>query len=66
MAKNKKNRLGVFNVNIFIMLVAVLLITIGYFIMSLGDNTMSPILLVIAYVIVIPISLLIKPKKKDK
>jgi len=66
MAKNKKNRLGVFNVNIFIMLVAVLLITIGYFIMSSGDNTMSPILLVIAYVIVIPISLLIKPKKKDK
>ncbi|MBN2829046.1 MAG: hypothetical protein JXR56_01865 [Candidatus Cloacimonetes bacterium] len=66
MAKKEKDRLGVFNLNLFIMLVAILLITIAYFIMGNGDYTISPIILIVAYAVVIPISLLIKPKKKDK
>jgi len=47
------------------LIIALLLITVGYVIMSTGDRTISIIFLIIAYVLIIPISLLLPDKKKE-
>jgi membrane protein YdbS with pleckstrin-like domain len=65
MSKKENPRLGVSNLNVFVILVAVLIVTVGYFLMGKGDYTLSPIVLIIAYVIIVPLGLLIKPRKKD-
>ncbi len=65
MTKKGNDRLNLSFMNYVIMIIAVLLVTIGYFFMGKGDISLSPILLIIAYVVVIPISLLLPFKKKD-
>jgi hypothetical protein len=52
--------------NYILLVLSIVIITIAYFIMALGDVTVSPILLVVSYVILIPASLLIPIKKNDK
>jgi Sec-independent protein secretion pathway component TatC len=54
--------------NIILFIIGVLIVTIAYLIMSTGDITISPIMLIIAYVIVFPLAILIgsiaiRPKK---
>jgi len=65
MNKEKKDRLGLTAGNYILMLVALVVITIGYIIMGQNEISVSPILLVLAYVVIIPISLVIRFKKKD-
>lgn len=65
MKEDKKDRLGLTAGNYILLLAALIIITAGYFIMAAGDITISPILLVLAYVVVIPLALLIRFKKKD-
>jgi len=40
--------------------VAILVIIIGFYLLSTGDITMAPILLVLGYLVLIPISLMLK------
>ena len=40
--------------------ISVIVILIGFFLLSTGDETLAPILLVFGYLILIPISLMIK------
>lgn len=65
MKEQKKDRLGLSSGNYIVMLVALVIMTAGYIILGRNEITVSPIMLVIAYVVVIPMSLLIKFKKKD-
>jgi membrane protein YdbS with pleckstrin-like domain len=65
MKEQKKDRLGLASGNYILMLVALLVMTAGYFIMAANEITVSPILLVIAYIVIVPLSLIIKFKKKD-
>jgi len=65
MKEQKKDRLGLASGNYILMLVALIVMTAGYFIMAGNEITVSPILLVIAYIIIIPLSLIIRFKKKD-
>jgi len=65
MKQEKKDRLGLTSANYIIMVAALVIITAGYLIMAKDEITISPILLFIAYIIVIPASLLIRFKKKD-
>jgi membrane protein YdbS with pleckstrin-like domain len=65
MKEQKKDRLGMASGNYILMLVALLVMTAGYFIMAANEITVSPILLVIAYIVIVPLSLIIKFKKKD-
>ncbi|HPN38161.1 MAG TPA: hypothetical protein PL041_07130 [Melioribacteraceae bacterium] len=57
--------------NVILTVVSVVLLTIGYILMSQGpwDNpislTLSPVLLIIAYLIVIPVSIMFFGKKKE-
>ena len=61
MNDNKKLRLG--KINYILLIIGILILTTGYVIMGLGDNTISPILLIIAYVVFIPLALLFPNKK---
>ena len=56
----------VFNKLNMILLIAAILITImGYIIMGTGDKTISPILLIIAYVVLFPAAIIAGTKKKQ-
>lgn len=57
----------VFNkTNIIILIIAIITTIGGYIIMGTGDKTISPILLIIAYVILFPASIIIGTKKKKE
>jgi len=60
--KDKKDRLHLSRINYILLGLATLMVTAGYIIMSLNDITISPILLTLAYVVVIPLALLIRRK----
>jgi hypothetical protein len=55
---------GLNKTNYILLLVGILLVTIGYVIMAVGDRTISPIVLIIAYMVIIPIALLWKTKSE--
>jgi len=48
--------------NLIILIVGILLITIGYIILGKGDITISPIILIIGYLVIIPVALLYPTK----
>ena len=64
MAKNN-DRLQLGPVNFIILGVAAGLLILGYVIMSANEITISPLLLILAYVVLIPFGLLYKSKPKD-
>jgi len=55
---------GIQKKNYQILLIGIILITIGYLIMATGESTISPIILIIAYAIIIPIALLYPTKNE--
>ena len=59
MAKNN-DRLQLGPVNFIILGVAAVLLILGYVIMSANEITISPLLLILAYVVLIPFGLLYK------
>ncbi|MCK5050401.1 MAG: hypothetical protein KAS53_01585 [Candidatus Cloacimonetes bacterium] len=57
----------VFNkTNVILLIIAIITTVVGYIIMGTGDKTISPILLIIAYVILFPASIIIGTKKKEE
>ena len=61
---DKEKKSGLTKINYRILIIGIIIITIGYIIMATGDSTISPLLLIISYMIVIPIALLWR--KKDE
>ena len=56
----------VFNkLNVILLIAAIAITVIGYIIMGTGDKTVSPILLVIAYVVLFPAAIIAGTKKKE-
>lgn len=68
MMKNKiYDRLNLSTINFILLAVAIAVIIIGYIVMKyagddLGDKTLSPIILTIGYVVLIPLALFYKKK----
>ncbi|MBN1327448.1 MAG: hypothetical protein JW996_05825 [Candidatus Cloacimonetes bacterium] len=52
--------------NLILLLAGIITVAAGYIIMSTGDKTLSPVLLIIAYVIIFPAAILIKSKNSDE
>ena len=52
--------------NMILLIVAILTTIAGYIIMGTGDKTISPILLIIAYVILFPAAIIVGTKKEEK
>jgi len=61
----EKKRLNLGKANFLILITALILLVLGYIIMALNEITISPIILTVAYLIIIPLGLLYKPKNKD-
>ena len=61
---DEKNKLHLNRTNFILLLVAAIVLVVGYIIMSFNEITISPVLLVIAYAVIIPFALLYQPKKK--
>ena len=56
----------VFNkLNVILLITAILVTIIGYIVMGTGDKTISPILLILAYVVLFPAAIIAGTKKKD-
>ena len=53
-------------INIILLIIAIITTVIGYIVMGTGDITISPILLIIAYVILFPAAIIVGTKKKEK
>ncbi len=53
-------------INIILLIIAIITTVIGYIIMGTGDITISPILLIIAYVVLFPAAIIVGTKKKEK
>ncbi|MDD4309120.1 MAG: hypothetical protein PHO32_01955 [Candidatus Cloacimonetes bacterium] len=64
MKSKNNNRLQLGKVNFLLLALAAILLIVGYFIMSLNEIVISPILLAIVYVIIIPFALLYQPKQQ--
>ncbi|MCL1827371.1 MAG: hypothetical protein FWG20_04945 [Candidatus Cloacimonetes bacterium] len=60
---NKEDRSGLAPLNLKILLSGVIVIIVGFIIMATGDRTLSPILLIVAFLGIIPFGLLYKVKQ---
>lgn len=54
------------SINYLTLFVGVVVIIIGYITLRLGSITLAPFLLVLGYCVIIPIGILLRPKKKTK
>jgi hypothetical protein len=52
--------------NSILMLIAIVFITIGYLILNTGEITLSPIILVISYAVLVPVAIIVGAEKKQK
>lgn len=66
MSQKERNRINLGPLNYLLLLVAAIILIAGYFIMSLNEISISPVLLILAYVVIIPIALLVPGKRKTK
>ena len=64
MIKNKKDRLHLSKINYILLALAAVLMVVAYVIMSFNEITISPIMLAIVYVFLIPFALLYRPKER--
>lgn len=67
MRKKITNRLNLTTVNYILLTIAIVVIIAGYIVMrfagdDLGDKTISPILLTIGYVVLVPLALFYKKR----
>jgi hypothetical protein len=53
------------SLNTILMVIALIMLTAGYIIMRKNDISVSPILLLVAYVILIPAAIVLNGKKSD-
>ncbi|HPF08877.1 MAG: hypothetical protein LHW46_07925 [Candidatus Cloacimonetes bacterium] len=65
MSQKEQHRINLGPLNYLLLVIAAIILVLGYFVMSLNEITISPVLLLLAYVVIIPIALLIPGKKKD-
>lgn len=64
MSPKTKDRLHLGKVNFLLLALAAILLIVGYFIMSLNEITISPVILALVYVVLIPLALIYNPEKK--
>ncbi|MFO8144390.1 MAG: hypothetical protein R6T89_01475 [Candidatus Syntrophosphaera sp.] len=64
MARNKE-RLQFGRMNLIILILAAVLLILGYIIMSFNEIAISPLILVAVYVVLVPLALLYKSKPKE-
>nr|MDK2850246.1 hypothetical protein [Candidatus Cloacimonadota bacterium] len=64
MPKKQTERFKLTKLNYILLVAGIVVLILGYGIMSLNEITISPIILMVAYLVIIPIALLWNPKQK--
>jgi membrane protein YdbS with pleckstrin-like domain len=60
----EKERLRLGKINMLLLVLAAIVLVLAYVIMSFNEISISPVLLLIAYVVIIPFALLWQPSKR--
>ncbi|MDD4791055.1 MAG: hypothetical protein PHE64_06350 [Candidatus Cloacimonetes bacterium] len=60
----EKERLRLGKINMLLLVLAAIVLVLAYVIMSFNEISISPVLLLIAYVVIIPVALLWQPSKR--
>ncbi len=60
----EKERLRLGKINMLLLVLAAIILVLAYVIMSFNEISISPVLLLIAYVVIIPVALLWQPRKR--
>ena len=60
----EKERLRLGKINMLLHVLAAIILVLAYVIMSFNEISISPVLLLIAYVVIIPFALLWQPSKR--
>ncbi|HCM15305.1 MAG TPA: hypothetical protein DHW79_05080 [Candidatus Cloacimonas sp.] len=60
----EKERLRLGKINMLLLVLAAIVLVLAYVIMSFNEISISPVLLLIAYVVIIPFALLWQPRKR--
>jgi hypothetical protein len=53
-------------INVIILIIAIIITVLAYIIMGTGDKTISPILLIISYVVLFPLAIIIGTNKQKQ
>mgnify|MGYP001011951983 FL=1 len=60
----EKERLRLGKINMLLLVLAAIVLVLAYVIMSFNEISISPVLLLIAYVVILPVALLWQPRKR--
>lgn len=60
----EKERLRLGKINMLLLVLAAIVLVLAYVIMSFNEISISPVLLLIAYVVIIPVAFLWQPRKR--
>jgi len=65
MADKKKDKLHLGRINFILLGLAAVLIVVAYIIMAANEITISPLILALVWVVLVPVALLYKARPKD-
>lgn len=66
-SQNRQNTVPFSNINYILFAVGLVIITAGWFLLRAGHISISPIMLILGYCVVIPVAIILKPgDKKEK
>ncbi len=66
-SQNRQDTVPFSNINYILFAVGLIIITAGWFLLRAGHISISPIMLILGYCVVIPVAIILKPgSKKEK
>ncbi len=65
MNKKESKRLNLGKINYLLLLAAAILLIVGYLVMSMNEINISPVILIVAYLAIIPLALLVPGGRKE-
>ena len=66
-SKNSEDTVPFSNINYILFAVGLIIITAGWFLLRAGHISISPIMIILGYCVVIPVAIILKPgEKKEK
>ena len=65
-SESKKNTLPFSNINYILFAAGLVIITAGWFLLRAGHISVSPIMLILGYCVIIPLAIILKPGDKKE
>lgn len=65
-SQNRQDMVPFSNINYILFAVGLIIITAGWFLLRAGHISISPIMLILGYCVVIPVAIILKPGSKKE